>query len=125
MGINSGTSQLQAQLFRALMHPARIAILEALRHDEACVCHLEAQLQVRQAYLSQQLAVLRKAGLIGDRRDGLNIFYRVVRPEVFAVLDAARRVVGAQPAALPPPDVCPCPICTPANRAAFEAISLV
>jgi DNA-binding transcriptional ArsR family regulator len=61
-------TQRQADLFRALMHPARLAILDLLRAGEACVCHLEAHLGYRQAYLSQQLAILRTAGLIRDSR---------------------------------------------------------
>lgn len=122
---NNDTMQRQARLFRMLMHPTRIAILEALRHDEACVCHLEAQLQTRQAYLSQQLAVLRKAGLIGDRRDGLNIFYRVVRPEVFDVIDAARGLIGADRASPPPPAGCSCPKCIPVDRLISEPVRLV
>ena len=60
----------QAQAFKALTHPARIAILEILRDGEHCVCHMEAYLGVRQAYLSQQLAVLREAGLIEGEIEG-------------------------------------------------------
>jgi len=125
MGSNNDTMQRQARLFRMLMHPARIAILEALRYDEACVCHLEAQLQARQAYLSQQLAVLRKAGLISDRRDGLNIFYRIAQPEVLTVLDAARGVIGADRAPPPPPAGCSCPKCIPVDRFIPDPIALV
>ncbi len=84
----------QARLFRTLMHPARLAILEALRNGEQCVCHLEALLGYRQAYVSQQLAVLRKAQLIIDRRDGLNVFYRITQPEILSLLDTARALVG-------------------------------
>ena len=78
-----------AGLFKVLMHPARLAILEILRGGEQCVCHMEAVLGLRQAYISQQLMVLRQAGLVTDRRDGWNIFYQVIRPEVYEVLDAA------------------------------------
>jgi DNA-binding transcriptional ArsR family regulator len=56
----------QVKLFKALMHPARLAILNVLRTGEACVCHMEAALGYRQAYLSQQLMVLRDAGLVDD-----------------------------------------------------------
>jgi DNA-binding transcriptional ArsR family regulator len=49
------------------MHPARLAILNTLRGGAACVCHLEAHLVYRQAYLSQQLAALRAASLVRDR----------------------------------------------------------
>jgi DNA-binding transcriptional ArsR family regulator len=106
----------QAQIFRALMHPARLAILETLRQDEACVCHLEAHLGYRQAYLSQQLAALRAAGLVRDRRDGWNIYYSVAQPDVFALLDIALRMVGgtADPDRRPERvRDCACPKCAP------------
>lgn len=77
-------------LFRVLMHPTRLAILDLLRSGEQCVCHLEAQLGKRQAYISQQLMLLREAGLVADRRDGVNVFYRVTAPQIYAVIDAAR-----------------------------------
>jgi ArsR family transcriptional regulator len=83
-----------AQLMKILAHPARLAILDLLRDGEHCVCHLEATLGYRQAYISQQLSVLREAGLVQDRRDGWNIFYRVTQPRVYAVIDAAQRVAG-------------------------------
>lgn len=108
-----------AELFKALAHPSRLAILEVLRHGEECVCHMEAVLGKRQAYISQQLMILRAAGLVLDRRDGLNIFYRVVRPEVYAVLDAARGL-GGQPSPdtpiRPRPTSCPCPNCSSTAR---------
>ena len=84
----------QVKLFKALMHSARLAILDVLRTGEACVCHMEAALGYRQAYLSQQLMVLREAGLVDDRRDGWNVYYQVSKPDVFAVIDAASSTVG-------------------------------
>lgn len=86
----------QANLFKALMHPARLAILEFLREGEECVCHLEAFLGYRQAYISQQLSVLREAGLVQDRRDGWNIYYRASQPEVFALIDQATDLTGGK-----------------------------
>jgi DNA-binding transcriptional ArsR family regulator len=105
--------QRQAQLFRALMHPARLALLEALREGEACVCHLEALLGQRQAYISQQLALLRTGGLITDRREGWNVYYAVAQPDVFVLLDTAYAMVGGGDPAprLRPPANCPCPRC--------------
>jgi ArsR family transcriptional regulator len=87
----------QTQVFKNLTHPARIAILNILREGEQCVCHMEAYLGFRQAYISQQLAVLREAGLIQDRRDGWNIFYRVVNPDIYVVLDAVQKFTGQIP----------------------------
>jgi ArsR family transcriptional regulator len=107
--------ETQAKLFKALMHPARLAILDILREGEHCVCHMEAVLGYRQAYISQQLMVLREAGLVQDRREGWNIFYRVTNPEVFAIMDIAARLSGKE--AWPrfvhlTPKVCTCPKCS-------------
>lgn len=104
--------EAQAQLLKALTHPARLAILDLLRDGEHCVCHMEAHLGYRQAYISQQLMVLREAGLIQDRRDGWNVFYRVVEPRIYAVLAAVEELVG--PVQRPPASQvsCPCPKCS-------------
>ena len=105
----------QVQIYKLLSHPARLAILETLREGEECVCHMEANLGYRQAYLSQQLAILRQAGIIQDRRDGWNIFYRVVRPEIFPVLDAVSEIAGnafQQHAGRVANPQCPCPKCS-------------
>lgn len=107
----------QAKLFKILMHPARLAILDVLRNGEECVCHMEAGLGLRQAYISQQLMVLREAGLILDRRDGWNIFYRVIKPEIYAIIDAAHEFTGMDPGRKLKPrdqdefDLCTCPRC--------------
>ncbi len=99
-----------AKLFKALMHPARLEILETLRDGEHCVCHMEAALGYRQAYISQQLSVLREAGLVQDRRDGWNIYYRVIQPRIFSVLDAAQALTGAKQTRRKAA-ACPCPQC--------------
>lgn len=102
----------QMQVFKTLNHPARIGILNLLRDGEHCVCHLEAFLGYRQSYISQQLAVLREAGLIQDRRDGWNIFYRVINPQIFAVLDAVQDFTGQAPIDISKQSIkCNCPHC--------------
>jgi DNA-binding transcriptional ArsR family regulator len=103
----------ETKLYKTLMHPARLAILDLLREGEECVCHMEATFGYRQAYISQQLIVLKEAGLVEVRRDGLNIYYRVIRPEIFDVMDAMRAVTGKRPvAAKPKRNACSCPKCT-------------
>jgi len=109
----------QAQLFRALSHPVRLRILDILSHQEACVCHLTAILGKRQPYVSQQLATLREAGLVTDRRDGTLIYYRLDDDLLAALLDQGKAVVkgleGETLAFAPVPkealDNCPCPRC--------------
>jgi ArsR family transcriptional regulator len=108
--------QRQSELFKVLAHPVRLSILEILRGGEQCVCHMEAVLGLRQAYISQHLMVLREAGLVEDRREGWNVFYRVVRPQIYAVVDEASGLLGAAPQELQlrVPATCPCPKCNPA-----------
>jgi DNA-binding transcriptional ArsR family regulator len=107
-------SQILAKVFKVLMHPARLDILEILREGEPCVCHMEANLGYRQAYISQHRIVLREAGLVDDRRDGWNIFYHVTEPGVFQLIDTARQLMGLtiKPTELgTQPVACPCPKC--------------
>ncbi len=90
-------------------------ILETLRDGEQCVCHLEAVLGCRQAYISQHLMVLREAGLVEDRRDGARIFYRVIKPEVFDLVEYANQLSGEKPIRISRAKLadCPCPKCSP------------
>jgi ArsR family transcriptional regulator len=106
--------ETQAQLLKTLTHPARLAILNILRDGEHCVCHMEAHLGYRQAYISQQLMVLREAGLIQDRRDGWNVFYRVAEPRVFAILAAVEQMIPLEQnlPANRSPVKCNCPKCS-------------
>ena len=59
----STTNEELASLFKTLGHPQRLAILRLLESQELCVCEIEAALDLRQAYISQQLTLLREAGL--------------------------------------------------------------
>lgn len=84
---------LIAQVYKALAHPVRLQILEVLQEEgEACVCHMEARLNQRQAYISQHLAKLREVGLVEDRREGLNVFYALTYPGVNTLLQEARQL---------------------------------
>lgn len=124
--------QNQTQYFKALMHPTRLAILDMLRDGEQCVCHMEAVFDLRQAHISQHLMVLRDAGLVTDRRDGWNMFYRVIRPEIYQVIDAMN-VFSGEPAGNPfaaeiqaHKHICPCPKCNadaPSSRAEIAVLS--
>jgi ArsR family transcriptional regulator len=107
----------QAKFFKALSHPARLAILDALRQGEQCVCHLEVVLGYRQPYISQHLIVLREAGIVQDRRDGWNVFYRVIEPGVFEVLKVVRESDGSQSTLPDRFEHCPCPHCNPQPEA--------
>ncbi|MEN6555602.1 MAG: metalloregulator ArsR/SmtB family transcription factor [Anaerolineaceae bacterium] len=113
----------QAELLKALGHPARLAILDLLRDGPHCVCHLEAHLGLRQAYISQQLAVLRAAGLVDINREGWNVYYAISEPAVFALLDATQGQVGGANMVEPGTGInCPCPKCSSEHRQTLQAI---
>lgn len=71
---------------KVMGHPVRLRILDMLRRGETSVCHIEQALDKRQAYVSQQLMALRDAGLVDSRKDGLQVYYRLVDEQVFDLL---------------------------------------
>jgi ArsR family transcriptional regulator len=85
-------SQFKAEFFKALGHPLRIRILDALRGGEVGVNDLSGQLKVEQSTLSQQLALLRARNIVVGRKDGLNVFYSVRDKTIFKLLDVARAI---------------------------------
>lgn len=103
-----------ARLLKAAAHPVRLAILELLQESgEECVCHMEAALGYRQAYLSQHLMALRETGLVEDRREGRNIFYRISQPDIAVLLRRMRESFGsAEPGVRAKSASCPCPKCS-------------
>ncbi len=116
----------QANLLRAISHPIRLAVLEILRDGEQCVCHMEATLGIRQSSISQQLMILREAGLVEVRRDGNNMYYRVITPGVFDILDAVYAAAG-KPKAVKhrhAKDECPCPKCNAATNSKLVTLSI-
>jgi len=99
---------------KLLAHPERLRILDVLRRDAECVCHLEALLGKPQPYVSQQLRFLRQAGLIADEKEGQNVYYRLVDSEVAHWLDQMLGpAVGEHPEMVAHKRViaCPCPKC--------------
>jgi ArsR family transcriptional regulator len=109
----------QAQLFQALSHPVRLRILDILSRQEACVCHLTAVLGQRQPYVSQQLAKLREAGLVSDRREGTLIYYSLADEHLAKLLEEGKATVidligdslHFPPVPEEPLENCPCPRC--------------
>ena len=117
----------QADFLKTISHPTRLAVLDILRDGEQCVCHMEAMLGLRQASISQQLMVLRQAGLVEFRRDGLNIFYRVVKPEIFLVLDAINSVSGKSMPRVAHKHAaanCPCPKCNAVQSIPLDQVAI-
>lgn len=79
-----------AEMIRALGHPVRLRIVEALERGERCVSELQDTLDVPQAIVSQQLARMRAAGIVSCRRDGANVRYTIADARVLQVLACLR-----------------------------------
>lgn len=87
------SEQIAAPL-EAIASPQRIAILLGIGKGEACVCHLEAMLSWRQAYISQHLMALRKADILTDRREGRYVFYRLKDTSLLDLITTSARLIG-------------------------------
>ena len=87
--------QFKAEFFKALAHPLRIRILELLRGGPLSVSHIQEALGAPGSSVSQQLAVLRSRNLLTTERRGTTIMYSVSDPELFELLDVARRIFNA------------------------------
>lgn len=86
---------MAAKLFRGFADPTRLAILLALTEGERRVVDLVRKVGSSQANVSGHLACLKDCGLVADRPEGRQVFYRIAVPEVYEVLKAAEGVLAA------------------------------
>lgn len=87
---------LKAEFFKTLGHPARIRILELLAEGEHSVTELMPELGLESSHLSQQLAVLRKAGMVTARKQGNNVIYSIASKDTAKLLLLARKILTGQ-----------------------------
>ena len=67
--------RMKAEVFKALSHPIRLAIVEALAQGEACVCKLAEAVGAERSNVSRHLALMAKAGVLTSRKEGLMVYY--------------------------------------------------
>ena len=85
--------KLKAEFFKTLGHPARIRILELLSEQEHSVGELMPKLGLESSHLSQQLAVLRRTGMVVARKQGNNVIYSIASKDMSELLLLARKVL--------------------------------
>ena len=83
--------RFKAEIFQALAHPTRIAIVESLRNGEMSAGQLIEQLGLEQANASQHFAVLRSKQIVANRKEGNQVFYSLRDPALIEVLDILKR----------------------------------
>jgi ArsR family transcriptional regulator len=91
--LNRPLSEVKAELFKALAHPARIRVLEVLTDGDHAVRDLQPLVGLEASHLSQQLAVLRRAGLVESRKDGPLVIYALRDPEIARLLAVAKQLL--------------------------------
>jgi DNA-binding transcriptional ArsR family regulator len=85
--------KLKAEFFKTLGHPARVRILELLSERDHTVAELLPEVGLESSNLSQQLAVLRRAGVVTARKDGNSVIYSIASPLIAELMAVARRVL--------------------------------
>ncbi|MFF4508242.1 ArsR/SmtB family transcription factor [Streptomyces sp. NPDC001401] len=86
--------EAKAEFFRMLGHPVRIRVLELLQDGPKPVRDLLAAIEVEPSNLSQQLAVLRRSGIVTATRTGSTVVYELAGGDVAELLAAARRILS-------------------------------
>ena len=86
-------AHVKADLFKALAHPARVRALEVLAEGEQSVTELQVEVGIESSHLSQQLGVLRRAGLVTTRREGSSVYYAIKDPLVVDLLATAKALL--------------------------------
>ena len=88
VGVRPGSEQLLERIadrLKAMADPTRLRILHVLEAGERCVTDILGEVGGSQANVSKHLSVLRRAGLVDFRREGINVFYHIDDPAVFAI----------------------------------------
>ena len=85
--------QLKAEMFRAMGHPARVRALEVLVDGERSVGELATEIGIEASHISQQLGILRRAGLVSTRKEGSTVFYAIRDPQLVELLAVAKQLL--------------------------------
>lgn len=88
------TLQRRADIIKALGHPSRLAMVEALADGEMCVCHLQELVGSDMSTVSKHLSLLKHAGIVSDRKQGLWVYYRLRTPCVLNFLGCIEAMVA-------------------------------
>ena len=94
--MNYSQAKIRSEILKALAHPVRVLIVHALTGGDRCVCELNALVDIDQSNISRHLAVLKRAGIIADRRDGMRVFYRLQTPCILKAFECAVEVVRSE-----------------------------
>ena len=91
--MNYAQARVRADILKALAHPLRVLMVDALTGGDQCVCELNKLADIDQSGFSRHLAMLKKAGVVSDRREGMKVFYHLETPCILRAIECAFEVV--------------------------------
>jgi len=96
--MNYPQAKVRADILKALAHPVRVLIVSTLTEGDRCVCELNELADIDQSNFSRHLAMLKKAGIVSDRREGMRVFYHLETPCILKAFECAFEVVKSETA---------------------------
>lgn len=96
MDETQATYKLKAQIIKAMAHPSRLMIIDELAKGERCVCDLQRVVGADMSTVSKHLAVMRNAGIVEDRKAGLQVFYRLRVPCILKFFGCVEAVMASR-----------------------------
>ncbi len=85
---------LKAEVLKALGHPTRLLMVEVLSQGERCVCELNELFDADHSTISKHLTILKQAGILSDRKEGLKVFYRLECPCIIDFMNCVSNVIS-------------------------------
>jgi len=98
-----------SKVFQLLGQPSRLKIILTIGKGEACVCHIKDALNKRQAYISQQLMLLKDTNMVSHRRVGRNLYYRLTDQNLLMLIEDAAKYLKIPLPEISIPDIPGCP----------------
>ncbi len=90
---NYQLAELKADVLKAISHPTRLMIVEMLADGEKCVCELNESFDADHSTISKHLSVLKRAGVVSDRKEGLKVFYKLEVPCIVNFINCITSVI--------------------------------
>lgn len=94
--MNYEQAEARAQILRAMAHPVRLIVLDALKDQDLCVGELNERVEVDQSTLSRHLATLRAAGIVTEHRDGVRAVQHLEMPCMLKTFECAETVLNSR-----------------------------
>lgn len=88
--------KLQSEVLKAIAHPIRLAIIKYLAQEEKCVCEIVEYVGTSQSNISKHLGLMKRTGILSDRKDGLSVYYKLNMPCALGFFDCIHDIIETQ-----------------------------